>query len=73
MVVVFALSCIVLIGAEIFLFAKKRLSTRNYLVSQWIKATIAGTVWVICTVLNYIDSRWTRAGSFAMDSFVLQQ
>ena len=73
MVVIFAISCIVLITAEIFLLAKKRLSTHEYIVSQWIKATIAGTIWVVYTVFEYIDGRWTRAGSFAMESFVLQQ
>lgn len=73
MVIVFTGLSLLIVGAEIGLFVKKRLDARTYMVAQWVKATLAGTSWVVMEVFYFLYFAQRRAGDFAFENFIFQQ
>ncbi|KAI9844929.1 MAG: hypothetical protein M1837_005215 [Sclerophora amabilis] len=71
-VVAFSILTILIVAAEIVLFYRHALPARVYLVSQWVKATLAGTVWVVTNALQFAQWRSKYVFEFAFTSFLLQ-
>lgn len=59
---------------ETFLFRKRQLNTRTYLISQWAKGAAFGVVWVVIGILLF-SSHWNMlaVGEYSLYTFVLQQ
>lgn len=74
MIVIVFICHTLLVLTEIYLFTKQKLSTRLYILSQWVKATLLGAVWLILEVVEYLgDKRYVLVWYFVISMFIYHQ
>jgi hypothetical protein len=74
LIMAFSLLCIIMTSTEIYLFMKRRLSTRAYLISMWVKASLIVFCWGLISIFNWSGvPRTFPLGLYSDENFLLQQ
>jgi len=73
LIMAFSLLCIIMTSTEIYLFMKRRLSTRAYLISMWVKASLIVFCWGLISIFNWSGvPRTFPLGLYSDENFLLQ-